>query len=114
MVPPMPVTGMGRTTHLAGAENQGFVEQAPLLEISNQACDGLIGHQGIFLVTFFQLFVLIPGSDRFVEGIGCDLDKANSLFDEPPRSQTLGRIQPQLLVLGIDPVQIQGGSRFSG
>ena len=76
MVTTVFVTRMRRAAHLAGEKDQGLVEQPALPEISNQTRNGLIGNQGVFLMTFLQLSMLIPASNRQTHGIGGDLYKA--------------------------------------
>ena len=62
VVPAVAVAGVGRAAEFAGPDDERFVEEAAGFEVLDEGGDGLIGDQGVGLVSFFQLVVLIPGS----------------------------------------------------
>ena len=54
--------GVRRPAELAGPHDQRLVQQAPRLQVLDQAGDGLIGVEGVLLVPFLQVAVLVPGA----------------------------------------------------
>ena len=42
----------GRATKFAGPDDEGFIEQAPLFQIGQQGCYGLVGPAGAGFVVF--------------------------------------------------------------
>ena len=52
------ISRVGSAAHLTGPEDDGFVQQAALLEIDDERGDGLVGDASVFLVEFLELDML--------------------------------------------------------
>ena len=96
---------MGGAAELARPDQQGAVQQAPLLQVGDQSGDGLVDLGGAAHVELIVLGMAVPAA--LVE-----LNETDSPLHHPARQQAhspeLGR------VLGIQPVQLPNVLRFAG
>src|SRR5262249_12554213 len=72
----------GGSTKLAAPDDQGFVEQAALLEVFEQRADRLVGSAGEAAVIRFEIGVAVPRDG----GAVIDLDEAHASFDQATRN----------------------------
>ena len=75
-----------RPAELAPPDDQGVVEQAALLEVSDQPGDGAIDLLRQLAVVAFDFRVRIPGA-AFAAAVE-ELDEADAALDETPRGKT--------------------------
>ena len=84
--PPFP--GWLASGQIPPPENQGFIEQATLLQVLDQAANRLVDFRTMLLEVTAQIAVRIP-TQHLVPATGVNLDKANAPFDESAGHQTL-------------------------
>jgi hypothetical protein len=75
------------TSKLAPPDNEGFVEESPLFQVTEEASDGQVGVAGVEVVVFDEVAVGVP----VVVGViaaGVDLDESDAAFDEAAGEQT--------------------------
>src|SRR6266404_9697160 len=74
----------GRAAEFTAPKHESVLEQAALLEVSNQSRAGPVGSGGLIFDSLIHFAVMIPA---FME----ELHKANAAFDKPPRQQAVHR-----------------------
>src|SRR5579883_49823 len=72
--------GHRRAAKFATPDHERFVEKAPLLQVAEKGCRGLVGSAAHARVVAFQVGVCVPLAPR----TAIDLHEANAAFDEPP------------------------------
>ena len=78
--------GLGRAAELAAPEDQRAVEQAPALQVLEQAGDGLVGLGGLAEVVLLDVAVGVPLLVAR-SAAGDHADEADAVLDELPRQQ---------------------------
>ena len=71
----------GRAAEFAGPDDEGFIEQAPLLQVGQQGCHGLVGPAGAGFVVFDQVVVSVPA---VLVGHVVHLDESDAPLDQAP------------------------------
>src|SRR4051812_19047071 len=71
-------------------DEQGVIEHAALLQILNQARDGLVHRRSLNLVIVLKVLVSVPIDARAAERSAIEeLHKSNATLHEPPREQAI-------------------------
>ena len=71
----------GGASEFAAPDDEGFIEEAALFEVFEEAGDGEVGVAGVFVVVVFEVAVGVPVV-VVVGAAGVDLDEGGAAFDE--------------------------------
>ena len=110
--------GEGGATEFAGEDDEGFFEEAAVVEIGEEGGDGLIDLGGHGAVAFDEVGVLIPGVGAVATADALiaagEFDEADAAFDEASGDEALEGVFGLLRVGAIDAVEEFGGWGFGG
>ena len=94
-------SAVGRAAELAAPEDQRVVEQAPRLQVLEQAGDRLVDLAGVLLVPFLEVAVLVPLHERVAVR---DLDEPHAALGEPAGQQALAaEVRGDRVVQAVQP-----------
>ena len=75
------VFGGGLTAEFAAPDDEGFVEEAALFEVFEEAGDGFVGAAGVLVMIVFEVAVGVPVV-VIMGAAGVELDERGAAFDE--------------------------------
>ena len=98
------LAGLGdrQAAEFAAPDHQGLVEQPALVEVGEQAGDGLVGLAGELLVVALDIDVAVPG-ELILHAAGVDLDEADAPLDQAAGGQALaGNVLAARIVQAVE------------